>query len=133
MDTSFHGIAASPWYRETASILCPPCPRTAVHHLPGLYTPGGRGFLSPSPSGHGYLHNSSTLMILKKPSNRTATPNCHSRPRSSRGQAPAGMTIYSRCVDTHDSQEKFIRLSDLFPNIIQHQADKNTGAEPIVI
>src|SRR5712692_5729638 len=52
-------------------------------------------------------------MILKEPPNRTATPNCHSRasgnPVLTRGiwiPACAGMTIYSRCVDTHARREK---------------------------
>src|SRR5713226_6676237 len=55
-------------------------------------------------------------MILKEPPNRTATPNGHSRasgnPVLTRGiwipagtcprlRSGAGMTIYSRCVDTH--------------------------------
>src|SRR5713226_8243069 len=107
MDTSFHGIAASPWYRETASILCPPCPRTAVHHLPGLYT--RRAWVSTQ-----FINP----MILKEPPNRTAAPNCHSResgnPVLTRGiwiPACAGMTIYSRCVDTHGRREKGLRPS----------------------
>src|SRR5216684_4108067 len=47
-------------------------------------------------------------MILKEPPNHTATPNYHSRasgnPVLTRGiwiPACAGMTIYSRCVDTY--------------------------------
>src|SRR5713226_4201636 len=65
-----------------------------------------------------------STMILKEPPNRTATPNCHFRPPiESRADASgnpvltrgiwipacAGMTIYSRCVDTHARREREFR------------------------